>query len=164
METGNPFKQTRSMLPNYDMIGSMNKKVCGKCKLEKAASEFSLKNGSPQWQCKDCHRQYRKEHYKGKRSEYVERASKNRILYRNQYYEWLKEKSCVDCGTSDIRVLELDHLSDKSYSIASRVGRVTLETLMKEIKKCEVVCCNCHRIRTVTRGGWTRASYAPLVQ
>lgn len=35
--------------------------------------------------------------------------------------------------------------------IAEKIANLTLPALMAEIAKCEVVCSNCHRIRSVTR-------------
>ena len=69
--------------------------------------------------------------------------------------EWIRnylgENPCVDCGNSDIRVLEFDHRNpkDKKFNISKRVaGGVALQTLAAEVAKCDVRCANCHRIRT----------------
>jgi hypothetical protein len=132
-------------------------KICTKCNIEKNVSLFNKKHGKPQSVCKECHSIYRKKHYENNKQKYIKKAANNKNKYRNDYYEWLSTKSCVDCGNSDIRVLEQDHLRDKSFSIAKMVGSVPLVTLMKEIEKCEVVCANCHRIRTSSRGGWARS-------
>jgi len=137
-------------------------KVCGTCNKEKSIGEFSLKHGKPQYNCKECHKEYRKNHYETNRQKYIDKAKRNKEEYRKQYFEWLSTKSCVDCGVSDIRVLEQDHLRDKEYNVSSRIGRLTLEAMMPELDKCEIVCANCHRIRTIDRGGWNR-NYATLV-
>lgn len=138
-------------------------KTCGACNVEKPLDEFSLKNGKPQWQCKKCHSDYRKNHYNANRQKYIDKAARIKKEYRKEYYDWLSSKSCVDCGNSDTRVLELDHLDNKRYTVGLRVGQVKLASLMEEINKCEVVCANCHRIRTITRGKWDKQDYAPLV-
>jgi len=48
-------------------------------------------------------------------------------------------------------VFEFDHLpgSEKANNVSwlAKMGR-SVEKLMAEIAKCEVVCANCHRIRT----------------
>tara|TARA_B100000459_G_scaffold12734_1_gene6787 strand:- start:57 stop:440 length:384 start_codon:yes stop_codon:yes gene_type:complete len=69
--------------------------------------------------------------------------------------EWVKgyllTHPCVDCGNTDIRVLEFDHRipSEKSFIISRRVaGGVSLKTLAEEVAKCDIRCANCHRIRT----------------
>lgn len=59
---------------------------------------------------------------------------------------------CVDCGYRKApEALDFDHVfGEKSYNVGMRIS-VTPETLKKEIAKCEVVCANCHRIRTYER-------------
>lgn len=132
-------------------------KVCGGCKEEKALSEFALKRGKPQWQCRVCQAAYRKSHYQANRQKYIDKASKNKKKYREDYIEWLRTQSCADCGITDIRVFEFDHLFDKKFNIADKVGYVTLDTLLTELAKGEIVCANCHRIRTSKRGNWSKA-------
>ena len=124
---------------------------------------FNKKHGKPQAVCKVCHSIYRKQHYQDNKQKYIDKAAKNKDTYRSEYYVWLSTKSCIDCGNSDIRVLEQDHLGDKLFNIATMVGLVPLKTLMKELNKCEIVCANCHRIRTVTRGGWSKSKFANMV-
>ncbi|WP_413319571.1 hypothetical protein AA0Z99_03710 [Agrococcus sp. 1P02AA] len=64
-------------------------------------------------------------------------------------------KGCVDCGRSDIRVLEFDHVRGvKVASVGSMVRRGrALVVIRAEIEKCEVRCRNCHGIATMTRRG-----------
>jgi hypothetical protein len=64
-------------------------------------------------------------------------------------------EGCVDCGTSDIRVLEFDHVrGTKVASVGSMVRRGhALAAIRAEIAKCDVRCRNCHAIATITRKG-----------
>jgi len=49
----------------------------------------------------------------------------------------------------DPRALEFDHFRDKKYNLAIMVGAgYCIETIEKEIEKCEVRCANCHNIKT----------------
>jgi hypothetical protein len=65
------------------------------------------------------------------------------------------ERGCVDCGyNKHPAALDFDHLPGtvKVMSIADMVGLGRPWTaILAEIEKCEVVCANCHRIRTVSR-------------
>lgn len=67
--------------------------------------------------------------------------------------EYLQSHPCIDCGNTDIRVLEFDHVrGDKLGNISHAVHRTwNEEKLLNEIAKCEVRCCNCHRIVTIER-------------
>jgi len=64
------------------------------------------------------------------------------------------EKGCMDCGYNEHpAALEFDHHvdSEKSFNIGEQIGSRSRERLWEEIAKCDVVCANCHAIRTATR-------------
>ena len=62
------------------------------------------------------------------------------------------QNPCVDCGNTDPRVLEFDHIGVKAMDISRAIRNCwSEENLLKEITQCEVVCANCHRIRTADR-------------
>lgn len=130
-------------------------KTCSKCKLDKDLDQFawrSKKAGTRQAYCKSCHLAYRQLHYEDNRQKYIDKAARWREEQKVIFYHWLSSQSCLDCGNPDMRVLEFDHLDDKSYAIADKIGRVKFEILQEEIAKCDVVCANCHKIRTAERG------------
>ncbi|KKK53486.1 hypothetical protein LCGC14_3094290, partial [marine sediment metagenome] len=62
-------------------------------------------------------------------------------------------EGCTDCGTNNPVVLDFDHLPEyeKSFTIGSNITSKGMTRLFDEIAKCEVVCANCHRIRTKER-------------
>lgn len=137
----------------------MKTKICSKCKEELSVDLFSAnktRKDGLSYTCKACQRTYQKNHYKKNVSQYTESNKKHRNSRRKVFYEWMKSKSCVDCGNSDIRVLEFDHINreDKSFNISTKVSELSFETLMKEIEKCEIVCANCHKIRTAGQFNW----------
>jgi len=86
-----------------------------------------------------------------------QRVNARRIRNRVWLLNFLKGKSCKDCGHADIRVLEFDHVrKGKQYNIADLVaGGRNLKLLKTEVGLCELVCCNCHRLRTAERRGDT---------
>lgn len=139
-------------------------KLCGKCKNKKPESEFARKrivNGvvKLQWQCKSCQSVYRTEHYKKNRRKYIDKANSwgkiRREKYQDFIFDYFKTNPCVDCGNSDPVVLEFDHLRDKEYTISDMFDK-SWDIFLNEIKKCEVVCSNCHKIRTASRGQWNK--------
>ncbi len=82
----------------------------------------------------------------------------NRRKRTKEIYTWINklkaEKGCADCGTKDPRVLDFDHTGkhQKQYNISDMVRTyLGKETILKEIKKCEIRCANCHRIKTILR-------------
>lgn len=64
------------------------------------------------------------------------------------------ERGCVDCGyAAHPAALQFDHLPgvDKSFQLSNSLQRAWADVLA-EVAKCEVVCANCHAVRTATRG------------
>ncbi len=88
--------------------------------------------------------------YKYRRDLY-EAQKRHRIKVRGKLLEFLSSKACIDCGENDPVVLEFDHKSSsrKFKQISNMLsGHYSWESLLKEIKKCEVRCANCHRRKT----------------
>ncbi len=68
----------------------------------------------------------------------------------------MKEASpCADCGKHFPAVcMDYDHVgSDKTANVARLVASSSWAATLAEIAKCELVCANCHRIRTARRLG-----------
>jgi len=67
-----------------------------------------------------------------------------------------KSRPCADCdGRFPTYVMDFDHVrGDKEFTVSKAVQRayaLTLSRVRAEIAKCDVVCANCHRIRTERR-------------
>lgn len=85
------------------------------------------------------------------------------LRYREKYHqrpafvyakEFLETHPCTDCGERDTIVLEFDHVRGRKLFGISYLKRMgSLEQMVIEIAKCEVVCANCHKRRTHARGG-----------
>lgn len=133
----------------------MKTKVCTKCGKTKPLADFNKskqKRLGVDSHCTLCHRSYAGTYYKKRKDSLILNASNRRKFIRDKMIEYKKSLSCTDCGISDFRVLDFDHLKDKSFSIsyASSNGW-GWETILKELEKCQPVCSNCHRIRTYDR-------------
>jgi hypothetical protein len=67
----------------------------------------------------------------------------------------LRDVPCADCGIRFLPIqMEFDHRDPAQKSFTVAAGRSLLTnraTLIAEIAKCDVVCVNCHRIRTRAR-------------
>lgn len=132
-------------------------KVCGSCKENKPETDFAMKSkttGRLQSSCRKCQQAYRKSHYEANHQKYRDKAIRLKEKYKVEFYTWLQTQQCVDCGNDDFRVLEFDHLRDKEFNIGEMVGLRTLAGLQDEIAKCEIVCANCHKIRSADRGNF----------
>jgi 5-methylcytosine-specific restriction endonuclease McrA len=70
---------------------------------------------------------------------------------RDQYYELKKGLKCCRCGNDDFRVLDFDHTdkSKKEFDISFGMAKgYSLAKIKLEMEKCQVLCANCHRIKT----------------
>ena len=124
--------------------------ICTKCKADKDPEDFHVRRSSKlrkrQPDCKSCRK------ISGK--EYKEKCGK-----RNREYIWnyLEARGCIDCGERNIIVLEFNHLRDKKYNISDMVYKYTESSLKKikeEIAKCEILCANCHVLKTAVQLNW----------
>ena len=138
-------------------------KNCVRCKIQKQLIDFhknkSRKDGL-QDICKLCSKERDKKSYKGRKDYYIKNNTNNIIRNRTFIFRYLNIfGKCIDCGIKDWRVLEFDHKSNKLYNISDLVSKAnSLLKIKKEIKKCEIRCANCHRIKTRklwnTSGKW----------
>ena len=137
---------------------------CSKCKIKKETTEFkkdkSKKLGRSS-QCKECQNEKAMERYHVRKADIKKRNVQNNNLIRDRNYafvfRWLRMfGECIDCGISDIRVLEFDHVRGEKYKGVKRMCSdfASIKKIKHEIKKCEVRCCNCHRIKTQDTLGW----------
>jgi hypothetical protein len=63
-----------------------------------------------------------------------------------------KSKPCSDCYiTYPYYVMDFDHVRGIKKNDVAKMCSSSIEALKTEIAKCEVVCANCHRIRTQER-------------
>ena len=82
------------------------------------------------------------------------RSVKTKEKRKNIVREIKESSPCVDCKTFyPYYVMHFDHLmaSEKVSKVSTIIHSSSLDAIMKEIKKCELVCANCHSIRTWKR-------------
>ena len=142
------------------------KKICTGCGEERdAEQDFNWKyreRGVRQSRCKYCMSQKSKRHYKANKQSYIRRNLIRNPLIREENQKkiavYLANHPCIDCGRTDIRVLEFDHVHGSKSGNISKMVQVgySWSTIEAEIAKCEVRCVNCHRIKTSERGGFWR--------
>lgn len=137
-------------------------KTCSTCHKEKVIKDFNWKNKTKkivQSFCRNCQKEILKKHYLDNKKYYFNKNQKRRIEIKNFINQYKENKPCADCGIIyPVWVMDFDHLSNKKYNIARMSsGGVSIKKVLIEINKCEIVCSNCHRMRTYNRlrGGVT---------
>lgn len=84
----------------------------------------------------------------------VLRRSKNKSDVKRALISKIKEVPCSDCGIQyPFYVMQFDHRDgvDKIEQISKLVAVASWNKILEEIEKCDIVCSNCHAIRTWKR-------------
>jgi hypothetical protein len=136
-------------------------KICRKCKKRKHIDQFYLalcgKRQYPMGTCKKC--------YSAKYCLPSPKTRKHKLekarIYRSQRHKILKkmldtykDHPCMDCRKRyPLVVMDLDHVRGNKVEPLSHLAwsGTSEENMRAELEKCEVVCSNCHRIRTFSR-------------
>lgn len=136
-------------------------KVCCVCGLPKELDQFQKKKRNRDGldnRCKACKREYDNAYYRKKPDRKSQIRAANRLKIeenKTKVFNYLLEHPCVECGEDDPVVLEFDHLEDKKKDIATMLGSAySWQSIVAEIRKCQVLCANCHRRKTAKDFGW----------
>jgi hypothetical protein len=125
------------------------------CGQSKPSTEFHRSRTGQFSYCRECRCAYDRRYY-------AERGKVPRLARKRAHVDveraWMDSLKrgipCKDCGqTFPPHVMHWDHLPGhlKVDEIASMVGSWRRQTILAEIEKCELVCANCHVMRTVVR-------------
>lgn len=116
---------------------SLEKKQCFECKELLPSKNFSADRGSRDGKlpyCKSCNILRAKKHY-------------NKI---RKFIAKQKNYPCMDCGNNYPSVcMDFDHRDPKNkIAGVSTMVHYKKSVILAEIAKCDLICSNCHRIRT----------------
>jgi len=135
--------------------------ICSICKLEKTNADFNFKIKKENLlckHCKECQKLLRRKSYQKNREYFLNYQKTHFKQWRKERKDFIKKykekKPCVDCKQIYPHyVMDFDHLPEfkKEIKIGSRGFYHSEDVLVKEFEKCELVCSNCHRIRTWKR-------------
>ena len=111
-------------------------KVCLSCQENKEDSEYYTKNGRLYSKCKKCFNIYCGERWINRKIDMM--------LY--------KGGECVDCQLKATKenyyLFDFHHLNSSSKEMNwDKARQISLEDCKKEIDKCALLCCMCHRTR-----------------
>jgi hypothetical protein len=131
-------------------------KTCTRCGETKPFDQFPpRRRGQPRLQswCRACFAANNARYYREHEAAQKARLARNTAVRRGQNHllaiAYLLQHPCVDCGEADIVVLQFDHFADKEANVSALIGgAASWSRIEREIKKCEVRCANCHRLKT----------------
>jgi hypothetical protein len=110
------------------------------------------KAASDKWNATEAHHRQSREWVHN----HAEQVNRNVKAHQRRRRVWLNEikldRGCTDCGYKEHpEALQFDHVrGEKKFGIGTGYTR-SKESVLAEIEKCEVVCANCHAVRTANR-------------
>jgi len=156
-------------------------RVCNTCQTEKLETDFPFSSGYRRRRCSTCQSAYTRDWVKRNRdhcnqhqNEYWRARPKQLAAHQHAAYlrnaearklemkgrrsvnrdkiNLLKAAPCVDCGcTYPSEAMDFDHVrGTKAFTIGSYSTR-NWDVVLAEVAKCDLVCANCHRVRTKQR-------------
>ena len=137
-------------------------KVCAICKQAKETISFnkhSKNKDGLQTVCRECNRARSRKYYSENKNKHLLVVREKKKALRSEQKKTLKEYKesipCVDCKTFyPSYVMDFDHQRDKTVIVSAMIGNFSTRRIWEEIEKCELVCANCHRIRTHKNGSF----------
>jgi hypothetical protein len=166
--TGNPRRPALVSLAGGTIDLVESPRTCSRCGREKAASEFTWKDAGRrkrQAYCRNCMNAAWREWYNVERNKLhhralVARRRRQRITRHQELIAELKRQPCADCGQRFPQyVMDFDHVGRKTGEVSKFVYTHSTQRLMAEITNCDVVCANCHRVRTQERLASSRRNW-----
>ena len=132
---------------------STGMKLCTRCGKRKSCREFNKstrRKDGLQIYCRECQNAHDRELYDSspKRRKLVRERNRAHMDAITEYTNEIKQNSgCALCGEREVVCLQFHHVrrGNKNASVAE-TGKLgwSLEMVKKEIKKCVVLCANCH--------------------
>lgn len=132
-------------------------KTCTRCGETKPLDQFPpVRRSDPlklQTWCRSCfaenNSRYYREHRDAQKARLYRNTAARREDNKRRIVAYLTTHACVDCGETDIVVLQFDHLRDKKFNISTMIANgASWARIEAEIGKCAVRCANCHRLKT----------------
>ena len=123
--------------------------ICSTCKGEFPDDQFnwlSRPQNKRKSFCRVCDRACRARCYRKHRTRQIQEVQLRSKKRLQQLSEWKATVGCQVCKETDPCCLDFHHLnpSDKEFSISEALAKRSMASILDEIKKCVLVCKNCH--------------------
>lgn len=127
---------------------------CNTCQRDDLeASDFTFKNkktGKLHKQCKRCRSEYHKVYYLNNKDTYIAKAKSNNPIYYQQKRKWINDyktsAGCKYCNEKRAACLDFHHTDKNKEFEISKFKWFSYKKLESEMRKCIVICSNCHRL------------------
>ena len=130
----------------------MDSKVCPRCNVEKKFSDFhksTKKRDGLQVNCKTCRKEVDRNSYlnsESRRLAIKTRRDTNKKYNSELIYRYKRFCGCHFCSENEPVSLDFHHLNPDEMDLNVSVAvSYSIKCLRKEVRKCVVLCANCHR-------------------
>jgi len=146
-----------------EVPNTLQQKTCPKCKETKDLIRDNFHLYKRGWcsYCIICEREIKRAYYNNNTNKEKERQRAKNKQYRTEntrkLFELIQRRGgCQDCGVlGPLAIYDFHHVRGiKRFNVSDRVGNRPWATIKKEIDKCVLICCNCHRVRTAVEKGY----------
>lgn len=132
-------------------------KTCPKCGGAKGFSPNKARKDGLSVYCHPCLLEYQRAYFERKLSKHRPPGDRPAYMRRKnaghkKLINPIKNVPCVDCDVCfPPSCMEFDHVRGEKRGNVGAMNSWSSATVLKEIEKCDVVCANCHRVRTAQR-------------
>lgn len=136
------------------------RRTCPSCCEAKELGEFFAAEGFAHGRMGECKACFNKRVSRSRPLDPVKERADVKAFIRST-----KNRPCQDCGNRyPPEVMEYDHVpgrGEKLFALSNPPYLADVYMARREMAKCDLVCANCHRVRTTSRRG-TRPKKTPL--
>ena len=88
-----------------------------------------------------------KKHYEKNKAYYIARSAENKKKHKEAWTEYKSKQSCALCGENHPATFDFHHVvrGPDNVKINKLVKNSSYKKIYEELKKCIVLCANCHR-------------------
>ena len=100
---------------------------------------------------KEKNKEYFKRWYESNKETQYKRIKDRKEKIKSDVRDYKESNPCFDCGQFFHHfVMDFDHRepSTKSANVSNLIGSGSIKKIWEEIDKCDLLCANCHRVRT----------------
>ncbi len=111
------------------------------------------------------YQKYGKTHYEKNKKRCIERVADAKKKYRAEWASFKETLSCTVCGENHPATLDFHHVirSPDNKKVHRLVGNGSYKKAIEEIKKCVVLCANCHRKHHYEEAQMKKGAEAPSI-
>ena len=94
------------------------------------------------------HAKYSRNHYLRNQEDIKQKTAEKNADNKVKWQEYKASLKCTKCGFDHIAALDFHHIdpNEKEHNVNRLVSNKSFAKAYEEIKKCIVLCANCHRI------------------